>query len=47
MFRYGFEGMIYAQYENNPLEFNGQTKELIGTTYNFEVLFALLRFLSL
>ena len=39
MFRYGFEAMIYSQYENNPLTFNGQTVNLIGTTYNFQVLY--------
>ena len=30
--------MIYSQYENNPLEVNGESVNLIGTTYNFEVL---------
>lgn len=37
MFRYGFEGMIYSQYEDNPLIFNGQSYNLIGTNYNFQV----------
>jgi len=46
MFRYGFEGMVYAQYENNPLVFNGQATNLIGTRYNFEVHIFLLRLLS-
>lgn len=33
--------MIYSQYENNPLEVNGESVNLIGTTYNFEISFAL------
>lgn len=37
MFRYGFEGMIYSQYENNPLVVNGVSYNLIGTEYNFSV----------
>ena len=46
MFRYGFEGMIYAQYEGNPLSFGGTTQDLIGTRYNFEVILPLFRLLS-
>lgn len=46
MFRYGFEGMVYAQYENNPIVFGGQTYQMIGNRYNFEVNIVLFRLLS-
>jgi ABC-type multidrug transport system permease subunit len=35
MFRYGFESMIYSQYENNPLIIDGRSYPQIGVNYNF------------
>lgn len=37
MFRYGFEALVYSQY-NDGLFFNGTTTYPIGTQYNFQVL---------
>lgn len=39
MFRYGFEAMVYAQYENNPIMFNGSAYYPIGKNYNFAIPF--------
>lgn len=46
MFRYGYEGMIYSQYEGNPLVVNGAPGvKMIGTglRYNFQVFSFLFR----
>jgi hypothetical protein len=39
MFRYGFESVVYSQYQNNPISFNGELKYPIGTQYNFQIPF--------
>ena len=31
--------MIYSQYENNPINFNGSLYYPIGTNYNFQIPF--------
>lgn len=45
MFRYGYEAMIYSQYENNPVTFNGITYDILKDNYKFQVLHLLYRFL--
>jgi hypothetical protein len=39
MFRYGFEAMVYSQYENNPINFEGTRYYPIGTNYKFVIPF--------
>ena len=38
MFRYGFEAMVYSQYENNPVVFNGVSYDVMASNYHFQVL---------
>jgi ABC-type multidrug transport system permease subunit len=35
MFRYGFEAIVYSQYENNPIVFNGVRYDVLATNYRF------------
>jgi NhaP-type Na+/H+ or K+/H+ antiporter len=37
MFRFGFEAMVYSQYQNNPITFNGAPYYPIGINYNFQI----------
>ena len=46
MFRYGFEAMVYSQYENNPVVFNGVSYDVMASNYHFQVLVKLFRFPS-
>jgi hypothetical protein len=39
MFRFGFEAMVYSQYQNNPIVFDGTSYYPIGTQYNFQIPF--------
>ena len=46
MFRYGFEAMIYSQYENNPVYADGKWNDVMASNYHFQVKMLLYRFLS-
>lgn len=35
MFRYGFEAMVYSQYKNNPVVFNGVSYDVMASNYHF------------